>query len=157
MVDSPFPDLFGEDVAPEPIKYSEVAAAIQSLINVSAACALAGDMAMGRAFMQAVSPIIAEAMIRWPTAPDLAATQEQMENAASMFSIESQPEEGSEMNTENNQGPGTQEHNPNAGDDTGVKQDDVNQGGEPESGAQQEGSEGEETAPSPASNETSGE
>lgn len=97
-----FPNLFGEEVQPpESISYNEMAVTIQTLTNLAGACAIVGDIDMGKAFAQAVTPLIAETMKRWPTlnpAPDFEATKQAVEAASNS----STTTEGEHMKPEGN-------------------------------------------------------
>lgn len=92
--DSMFPDLLGETVG-EPIEsdhmsYEAFATAIYTMTRLAAACALAGDLPMGRAFVHANNALVSFAMERWPNVPT-ESVEEQVRAAAVQLRHENQP------------------------------------------------------------------
>lgn len=115
MADSLFPELFPEDKVPG-ISHAEVAVTIRALTEVAGACALIGDIDMGRAFLSASTQIVAVAMSRWPDkfpaeefnpAPSSADSAPNSTETTMQENQNGQPADESQV--------GTDQHNPNGG------------------------------------------
>lgn len=115
MADSLFPELFPEDKVPG-ISHAEVAVTIRALTEVAAACALIGDIDMGRAFLNASTQIVAVAMSRWP---DKFPAEEFNPAPSSADSAPDSTETTMQENPNGGQSDesrvGTDQHNPNGG------------------------------------------
>ncbi len=63
-----FPDLFGqlESIPKDAMPQEEFSLLIHHHTKLAAACAMVGDMAMGRALAESTNILIAFAMSRWP-------------------------------------------------------------------------------------------
>lgn len=92
--DAMFPDMLeqtvGNPIESERMPYDAFATAIHTMTRLAAACALAGDLPMGRAFVRASNELVQFAMERWPTVPSKS-VEEQVHAAAVQLRYDNQP------------------------------------------------------------------
>lgn len=99
-----FPDLLNEEQeavlsgkvsnSPKSLSYDECCITIKTLTNIAAACAIAADIDMGRAFVRASNEILAETMKRWPNPPEpIPSVAEQVQAAAIQLRTAKMPQQ----------------------------------------------------------------